>query len=325
MIRPSQQWAFMIDITNACPLHCSNCTRMLDHARTRYFMEPEVFARAVASVADFPYVSEPCPKGSRNEGCRKTVWMIGGEPLLHPRFPELVDIMCAAIPDVDRRGLGTSADWQHGAHPRWGPYRPQVERLIGPNPTHNSKGHRGRGYLNWNQHTEEERVHHQPVLVAAQEAVADERHRWELIEACWVQERWSAGLTPKGFFFCEMAGEFDMIFDGPGGLPFEPGVWRGELRFEKTPGGVPQPVGKFAEQIKRWCPQCGACLPLPPRRDKEARDDISPSNLATLRALGSPRVRRGEYVLYDPAAPPSPPAEWAPFHYVKGKQSGFAG
>jgi hypothetical protein len=288
-------------------------------------MSPDCLRKAVASVKDFPYDSEPCPPGLETTGRRKTVWLIGGEPLLHPEFPELVGIMIEAIPDVQHRGLGTSLDWQTGSHPKWGPYRTQVERLVGPNPTHNARRDPGRGYLNWNPHSEAQAVEHQPILVASADAVPDERERWELIEQCWLQHIWSSGLTPKGFFFCEVAGQFDTIFDGPGGLPFEPGVWKGDLWFERDENGVPRPKGKFAEQIERWCPRCGACLPLAGRRDAESRDDISPMNLEALRALGSPRVRKGDFVPFDPKTLADKPRRWLPMRYVKGKLNGFSG
>ena len=61
MIRVSQQWALMIDVTNACHLHCSNCTRLLDHASRRYFMSPECFRAALTAIKDFPADSEPVP------------------------------------------------------------------------------------------------------------------------------------------------------------------------------------------------------------------------------------------------------------------------
>lgn len=295
MINPSQQWCAQIDITNACHLHCSNCTRMLDHARRRFFMSPDEFEAACKALANFPTESEPCP-----EGRRKVVGVIGGEPLLHPEFPTLVEIMTSIIPDVTHRGLWTSKDWKNGSHPKWGAYRPYVERLIGDRPTGNvRKPQNGCGFLNWNMHTDKENSHHQPVLVAVKDVVKDEKRRWELIRDCWVQKTWSSSTTHKGFFFCEVAAAFDVVLQGPGGKPLEGDVWRGEIAFVEDENGVPRPVGPFADQIKRWCEGCGACLPMEGRRDNENTDDVSPSNLVQLDAVYSPRVRKGDVKVHD--------------------------
>src|SRR5262245_29339799 len=106
MIRPSQAWAQQIDVTNACHLTCSNCTRLLGHAKRRFTMTTKEFEQSVISLKNFPKNSEPCPKGRR-----KVVGIIGGEPTLHPDFPELVDIMIRHIPEARYRGLWTSRDW----------------------------------------------------------------------------------------------------------------------------------------------------------------------------------------------------------------------
>ena len=65
MIPPRQQWCLMVDVTNACHLHCSNCTRLLDHARQRYFMDLECFEQAIVALKDFPFDSEPAQVGRR--------------------------------------------------------------------------------------------------------------------------------------------------------------------------------------------------------------------------------------------------------------------
>lgn len=143
------------------------------------------------------------------------------------------------------------------------------------------------------------------------------RRRWELIEACWVQTLWAGAITPKGYFFCEVAAALDTIFDGPGGLPINPDCWRGDLWFE-TADGVRRPHGPYAEQILRWCGRCGACVPLPGRWDGEEVDDVSPTNLAELERVGSPRIERGQYNLWGDPLVEWFSGEWHPQSYIRG-------
>lgn len=208
---PREHWALQIDITNACHLHCSNCTRALDHAKPRFFMSPECFRQTLLSARGFL-------KTPAVDKRRKVIGIIGGEPLLHPQFPELVDIFCELVPEVYFRGLWTSKDFINDSHPKWGPYLPQVEKLIGKNPRQRPGQNKGpsekhkNGFLNWNTHHESLKVHHQPILTASDEMVPNEAERWELIEACWVQNSWSSTYTDRGYFFCEVAGALDQVF-----------------------------------------------------------------------------------------------------------------
>jgi hypothetical protein len=281
MIPPREQWCIQIDVTNACPRACSNCTRLAAHARAPFFMTVDGFARAVEAVRDFPAESPPDAHGRR-----KLIGLIGGEPLVHPQFAELCRIMAGAIPARGRRGLWTGLRWAGHAH------RAIVRRTF--------------GYVNQNLHTSP--CVHQPVLVAIRDVIRQPSRMWELIDACELQRKWSSAITPKGFFFCEVAAAMDLVFEGPGGLAIEPGCWRHDL-------------ARCQEQIERWCPQCGVCLPLAGRRDSEGVDDISRSNLDALRELGSPRVKRGDYVLFDPSRYDEREhrAGWRPLDYLEGR------
>lgn len=257
MIDPKYQWAIQIDVTNACTRQCSNCTRFVGH-KTPFLMTPKDFYNATMALKDFPSDSPPSPHVSVTN---KVVGMLGGEPLLHPDFEELCEIMADVIPEKKHRGLWTGLNWQRTR------YAGEIEATF--------------GYINNNKHDGE--VRHSPILVAIDDVVQDENERRRLIEDCWLQRMWSGSITPKGFFHCEVAAAFDELFDGPGGLPIEPGCWQ-------------RPLSDFQDQIDRWCHRCGIPLNLKGRIDSENRDDISSTNLE---ALGnSLRIVTGCYVLY---------------------------
>jgi len=157
-------------------------------------------------------------------------------------------------------------------------------------------------YLNHNQHKNP--CFHQPVLVASRDVIADPVRRQGWIDNCWLQEQWASAITPKGFFFCEVAAAFDTVFNGPGGLPVEPGCWR-------------RPLADFADQINRWCQRSGVCLPLPGRRDSEGRDDLTAGNAAELGRLGSPAIAAGRYVVFDPNDFRPDQPGWQPQRYLR--------
>ena len=257
MIALDRMKIIQIDITNACVNRCSNCTRLIGHHRKPFFMEFDFFRKAVDSLVDFPGM----------------VGMIGGEPLLHPRFAEMAAYLKERITDPTRRGLWSTVPegTGHGA---------LIKEVF--------------GNLFLNDHSVDA-IMHQPVLVAAREAEPDPERMWNLIDACWVQTTWSASITPKGAFFCEVAAAFDMLFDGPGGWPVEPGWWRREPH-------------QFGDQKERWCPRCGCAIPLPRRVSTEELDDVSASNLQELTRIDSPKVRKGRVALYDGTKP----EEWKP-------------
>jgi glycosyl transferase family 7 (putative galactosyltransferase) len=232
-----------IDITNACHRTCSNCTRFCGHHRKPFFMDMATFRKAVDSLVDFPGM----------------VGVIGGEPLLHPGFAEMALYLQERIPEKRRRGLWSTIPQHRTKHA-------EVIREVF-------------GHLNLNDHSID-RILHQPVLVAAEEIVPDPVERNALIDKCWVQMLWSASITPKGAFFCEVAAAMSHLYQGSDGWPIEPGWWK------RTPVD-------FASQRDEYCHRCGCAMPLKRRRSTENVDDVSPGNFERLVQLRSPKVRKG--------------------------------
>ena len=238
-----------IDITNGCMNQCSNCTRFCGHHKKAFFMEKRMFQKAVDSLIDFPGM----------------VGIIGGEPLLHPEFEWMALYLEARIPDKNRRGLWSTLPEKKAT----------VAGII----------NRVFGNLYLNDHAVDT-ILHQPILMAAQEMVPDREQMWKYIEKCWVQSMWSASITPKGAYFCEVAAAMDMLFEGPGGWPVEPGWWK-------------RGPDEFGDQKKLWCPICGCAIPLKRRPSVDEIDDVSPGNLERLKRIGSPKIKRGMYRVYD--------------------------
>jgi hypothetical protein len=178
-----------IEVTNACHLSCSNCTRLCPHIRKPFMVDMDHFKLSIDSMKGYP----------------KMVGIMGGEPLLHPHFEELCDYALSQIP---RAQLGLWSSLPPGKEH----YRDVIVRTF--------------GNVFFNDHTIE--VRHCPILVGAEEVIPDPADMWQAIDKCWLQECWSASVNPKGAFFCEIAASMSMLFDDPdhGGWPIEPGWWK---------------------------------------------------------------------------------------------------
>lgn len=55
----------------------------------------------------------------------------------------------------------------------------------------------------------------------------------------------------------------------------------------------------YTEQMERYCVNCGVPFPLIARLDSDGIDDVSSSNLEKLKAIGSPKIQKGRYRLYN--------------------------
>lgn len=235
-----------IEITNACVSECSNCTRLVGHAKP-FFMTMDEFRVAVDSLVDYP----------------KMIGIMGGEPLIHPSFEEMCSYLRSRIPR-ERCGLWSTL--------------PQGREFLAEQISETF------GSVLLNDHTKGE-LYHGPILVAGADLGLDDFSQWYSIHHCWIQNCWSASITPKGAFFCEVAAALDYVFQGPGGWPVKPGWW------QKTPKD-------FVEQMENSCIQCGASYKLKSRRDTDSIDDIGDSILQKLVELESPKVRKGCFEVY---------------------------
>lgn len=280
MKSPAEHSTIQIELTSACVLRCSNCTRLCGTHQVPFFIEEDQFKAAIDSLIE--YVAQP----------HAMVGFMGGEPLLHSKFAQFCKYAQTKIPR-DKLGLWST-------FPDSPNYKKHAQLICDTF-----------GNILLNDHSRDD-ILHAPVLMASEDyfkkecpqckgtghyledkcsecnstgLVTDMREMLFATEHCWVQESWSSAINPKGAFFCEVAAALSDLFDGPQGWPVEPGWWK------RTPA-------EFKEQREWACTKCGAALPLERiRNSQDNRDDVSVSNLERLKAVKSRKVARGEYAL----------------------------
>ena len=279
MKSPKDMRIIQIDVTNACVHQCSNCTRFCGHHKKPFFMNFETFKRAVDSL----------------DGFVGTVGIMGGEPTLHPEFPRMARYLASRRSPKRNNPL---------IRPQWR-FMDAIHDLefdnTFPYPCGNGKRATvngaglwsaiGEGYKKYyeviqdtiqyqavNDHSNP--MYHQPALVSRKELGIPDDEWVKLRDNCWVQNLWSATVTPKGAFFCEIAGALDMLTDGPGGWAIEPGWW------QRSPE-------QFGDQL-HWCEICGFACKTFTRDANEEFDDISPMWREKLEILHSPKLRAGK-------------------------------
>ncbi|MEK9182973.1 MAG: radical SAM protein [Patescibacteria group bacterium] len=240
-----------IEITNACNLICSNCTRFVGHHKKPFFMDLDTVAMAIDSLEGYPH----------------EIGIMGGEPTLHPQFAEICRLVQEKITNRRQRAL-----WTNGQN--WDKYKDIIKETFDADK------------IIYNDHKDEDVGEHQSLLLAATDIVDDKELMWRLIGNCWVQWRWAASITPKGGFFCEVAAAQDYLFDGPGGYPLEKGWWN------KNPN-------EFMDQVKRYCPNCSAAIPMERQNAHDRYDKVSSSVAEKLKKVSSPKFLRGDFKLVD--------------------------
>lgn len=274
MIPISKQGRIQIELTNACPHRCSNCTRFTSHIQKPFFMDFTTFRQAVDSM----------------KGYGGMLGIMGGEPTLHLEFDKFVRYY--------------RDNWfPRYRHLRWG--RQPIEDfgayhatvLSDVNNRHGLWTSLGPGYYKHfeliqetfpyqciNDHQND--AVHQALLVTRMEMGIKDEEWINLRDNCWIQRLWSASITPKGAFFCEIAAALDTLYNGPGGWPIEPGWW------ERTPD-------QFGDQLN-WCDYCGGALPTIHRPARENIQDVSPLHYHLLQGVNSPALAQGKVKVCDP-------------------------
>lgn len=284
MRSPAEMQTIQIELTSACVLKCSNCTRFSGTHQHPFFLSDEEFRAAIDSLVG--YSQQP----------HAMVGFMGGDPILHPKFVEFCKY---ASSKIAREKLGLWSTFPDA--PKYRAYAPVICETF--------------GNILLNDHSRDD-ILHAPVLMASEEyfrkeceecdgtgtdelhdaecltcngqgTVTDDLNLFAAVEHCWIQESWSASINPKGAWFCEVAAALSDLFDGPEGWRVEPDWWK------RTPKD-------FAAQMDWACRKCGAALPIErTRNSQDPRDDVSPGNLERLKTIKSKKVARGEFNVRD--------------------------
>lgn len=270
MKSPKDMECIQIDITNACVHRCSNCTRFCGHHRKPFFMDYDTFKKAVDSF----------------DGWDGMVGIIGGEPTLHPDFERFVDYLREKR--VGRKvNLSQKPIFDMQSHILKNLYKYPTKIALWSSLNRNYYRH----FEVINETFERQLLNdhdnnclHQAILISRKDMGIDDEEFIKRRDNCFAQNSWSATITPKGAFFCEVAGALDMLFNGPGGWAIEKG-W-----YNRTPE-------HFEEQL-HWCELCSLCLDVPQRIAGDELDDVSPLLLQKLIEIGSPKAIDGKYVLH---------------------------
>lgn len=235
-------------ITRACSESCFHCSQGSNLAGKPVMMSVDEFEIAIKSLAGFP----------------GTIGIFGGQPTLHPRFPELCEIMRAEVPYL-KRGIWTNALNGHGRQCAI-TFNPQRSNIN----VHTNKDAYAEFEKDWpevlrarQQHTldgrDQDSKHSSP-WVAIKDMIPDEAERWKLIGNCTVNQFWSAlvGTIPgRGLraYFCELAysqASMHAIAEDSDEWP-DTGIF-------PHPGWWKLPMAAFDAQVRLHCHSCGIAM-----------------------------------------------------------------
>lgn len=235
-----------VKVTNACDLDCNNCSVAVGFAKAlkqKFFMTPDQFRTALRSLRGYDGV----------------IGMFGGNPCIHPDFPELCQIFKEEVPDQDQRGLWSNRPFKHAALCR-DTFSPTHSNLN----VHGSQVAWDEFKAGWPEAKllEAGRGHsrHSPIFGSPRDVGVTEDEMWEAVSKCYVNQTWSAAITVVDGelfgYFCEIAATMAEITNSPG---------TGYLIIE---GWYDRRMPEFSHQVQTACPFC-----LIPMNAKKIMDD----------------------------------------------------
>lgn len=246
-----------IHITRVCNLSCTGCTQGSNLGGRPIIMNLQNFEKACMSLSDYFGV----------------VGVFGGNPTMHPQFPEICAIMRKHI-DFKHRGLWSNNLMGHGAICRE-TFNPSVSNL---NVHMDTDAYREmkRDWPECNPIGLEDSRHSPPFVALKDIKDLNDDQRWAMINKCDVNQFWSAMICQfRGelrAFFCELAGAQSMLHENEPDYP--------DTGLKVMPGWWKLPIQTFETQIKKHCFDCG--IPLKGRGDLAvggAREFVSEAHL----------------------------------------------
>lgn len=223
-----------IHITRACDKACFGCTQGSNLSGKLTMISLEHFEKAIDTLKDYFGV----------------VGIFGGNPALHPKFPELCEILRDKIP-FERRGLWCNHPKGHGKVMAQ-TFDPSVSNLN----VHLDKEAYDEFKRDWpksNPFGLDKDSRHSPGWVGMKDVGVSEEERWEKIANCDINQKWSSMVAVfRGelrAWFCEIAGAQSIVHqwesDYPDtGIPVVDGWWK-------------EGMNRYAEQVRLHCHNCG--------------------------------------------------------------------
>jgi hypothetical protein len=231
-------WCMQIDITNYCILGCLYCSRYNRHLRKdqRKHMSVEQIGKALDSLITWP----------------TKIGIIGGEPLLHPDFIKICEMIRGKFPQ-EKVALWTSGGKNYKN------LLPIINRTF--------------GFVAYNEHNVDQlkTCKHQPLTVAIKDVIQNKKLRRTLIDDCWVQRTWCPTINHYGAYFCEVAAAQDVLLnEGQHAWSVVPRWW------DKVPS-------QFQDEVNIFCDNCGMAIPMEREFITKRTEKFSPSILKEFR------------------------------------------